>query len=310
MPEPDLGLRLTPAAGAAVMSTGILSTATHMAGLRALSLGLLALAVVGELVLGAGLTRQLLRNRPQVVADAATPASLTGVAATSVIGARVAALGWTGVVWGLLAAAALLWLVLLPLVLLRWQVPTVGASFLVCVATEALAVLAAIAGTGTRPVLVGALAAFLLGLVLYAVVVARFDWRQLKVGAGDHWVLTGALAIAGLAGAELVESSTRGGLLHGLRQPLRVLDLALWVAAVAGYLLLAVCELRWPRPRYDIRRWATVFPMGMTAAATFAVAGAERVPELTVLGHVLLWPGVAAWALVAAGALRRRFGPA
>jgi tellurite resistance protein TehA-like permease len=66
--------------------------------------------------------------------------------------------------------------------------------------------------------------------------------------------------------------------------------------------VLLWCELRWPRRRYDVRRWATVFPMGMTAAASFAVARAERLPALAVLGHVLLWPALAAWALTVAGA--------
>jgi tellurite resistance protein TehA-like permease len=215
------------------------------------------------------------------------------------------------VVWGLLAASALLLLALLPYVLLRWEVPTVGTSFLVCVATEGVAALAATQGAvaGNRPVVVAGLAAFLLGLTLYAVVVARFDWRQLKVGAGDQWVVAGALAIATLAAAQLVEGTVRLGLLRQVQQPLRVLDLALWVAAVSGYLLLLVCELRWPRPRYDIRRWATVFPMGMTAAATFAVGRADRLPALSGLGHAFLWPALVAWALTAAGAIRRRFGP-
>jgi tellurite resistance protein TehA-like permease len=290
------------------MSTGILSTATQVAGLRIVSLALLALAVLGELALGAAVLGQLVGDRPTVVADAGTPASLTGVAATSVIGARIASVGWTGVVWGLLAASALLWLVLLPLVLLRWQVPTVGTSLLVCVATEGLAVLAATqgAGTGDRPVVLAGLAAFLLGLIFYAVVVARFDWRQLAVGAGDQWVIAGGLAIASLAGAHLVAVSARLGLLQRAQQPLRMLDLALWAAALAGYSVLVLCELRWPRRRYDVRRWATVFPIGMTAAASFAVAQTEHLPALTVLGHVLLWAGLAAWALTAAGAARTR----
>ena len=289
------------------MSTGILSTATQMAGLRPVSWVLLALAVLGELVLAAALVGRLLGDRPGFVADAGTPASLTGVAATAVIGGRIASLGWTGAAWALLAVSALLWLVLLPFVLWHWQVPTVGAGFLVCVATEGLAVLAGVQGaiTGSRLVVAAGFAPFLLGLVLYAVVVARFDWRQLVVGAGDHWVVSGALAITSLAGAELLRSSDRLGL-HRIVQPLRLLDLAVWAVAVAGYAVLLGCELRWPRRRYDIRRWATVFPMGMTAAASFAVAQAGRLPTLTVVGHVLLWPGLAAWAFTAAGATRGR----
>ena len=293
---------LPPTAGAAVMSTGILSTATQMAGLRSVSWVFLALAVLGEVVLGAAVLGRLISDRPGFVADAGTPASLTGVAATAVIGSRVASVGWTGAAWALLVLSTLLWLVLLPFVLSRWQVPTVGASFLVCVATEGLAVLAGVqaGATGKPPVAAAGLAAFLLGLLLYAGVVARFDWRQLLIGAGDHWVLAGALAITSLAGAELLQSNDR--LPPRFHQQLRVLDLVVWGVAMGGYALLLGCELRWPRWRYDIRRWATVFPLGMTAAASFAVGRAERLLVLTVIGHVLLWPAVAAWALTAVGA--------
>jgi tellurite resistance protein TehA-like permease len=286
------------------MSTGILSTATQIAGLPVLAWLLLALAVAGELVLAVGLGVRWLTDRPGWLADAATPASLTGVAATAVIGGGVAALGWTRPAWMLLAGAGLLWAALIPRVLRHWQVPTVGGSFLICVATEALAVLAATLAqaTGSRPAAYAGSAAFLLGLVLYAVVLARFDWHQLTVGAGDQWVVAGALAISSLAGAQLVLAGDRLGLLgRALRGPLRALDLGVWALALAGYVVLLVCELRWPRWGYDVRRWATVFPMGMTAAASFAVAEAERLPGLAVIGHVLLWPGLAAWALTVAG---------
>lgn len=296
------------AAGAAVMSTGILSTATEIAGLRRMSWALLALAVLSGVVIGGGLAGRLLTDRPGTVADARTPASLTGVAATAVIGARIASLGWSGAAWALMAVSAAMWLVLVPFVLRHWQVPAVGAGFLVCVATEGLAVLAAEQGTatGNRPAVAAGSAAFVLGLILYAVVVARFDWRQLAIGAGDQWVLAGALAITSLAAAELVRASARLGLLPHFRQPLRAVDLAVWATAMLGYVVLVACELRWPRLRYDVRRWATVFPLGMAAAASFAVAEVERLPALTVLGHVLLWPALVACALAGVGAARRR----
>src|SRR3954467_5973669 len=128
-------------------------------------------------------------------------------------------------------------LVLLSFVLRRWQVPTVGGSFLICVATEGLAVLAATQGAvaGSRPAVGAGFAAFLLGLVLYAVVVARFDWRQLIVGAGDQWVVAGALAITSLAGAKLVLAGDLLDLAGSVRQPLRLLDLSVWAVAVIGY---------------------------------------------------------------------------
>jgi hypothetical protein len=47
--------------------------------------------------------------------------------------------------------------------------------------------------------------------------------------------------------------------------------------------------------------------MGMAAAATSAVGRTEQLPGLTVLGHLFLWPALAAWALTAACAARRRW---
>ncbi|MFG3018213.1 hypothetical protein ACGFZQ_06605 [Streptomyces sp. NPDC048254] len=67
--------------------------------------------------------------------------------------------------------------------------------------------------------------------------------------------------------------------------------------------------------RYDVRRWATAFPMGMTAAAmlsatamlsaaaVLSVAAAVGVPWLKWPGRVLVWVAVAAWPAVAAGAV-------
>ena len=203
-------------------------------------------------------------DRPRWLADAATPAALTGVAATAVIGGGVAALGWTRTAWMLLAVAGLLWAALIPRVLRHWQVPTVGGSFLICVATEALAVLAATLAraTGSRPAVYAGSAAFLLGLVLYAVVLARFDWHQLTVGAGDQWVVAGALAISSLAGAQLVLAGDRLGLLGRVRGQLRDLDVGLWALALAGYAVLLVCELRWPRWRYDVPALGHGLPHG------------------------------------------------
>jgi hypothetical protein len=36
--------------------------------------------------------------------------------------------------------------------------------------------------------------------------------------------------------------------------------------------VLLLDEALHPRPRYDVRRWSTVFPVGMYAACSFAVA--------------------------------------
>jgi hypothetical protein len=286
------------------MSTAVLSVASAGAGMGVLSWVLLAIALAAEFVLGIALVTRLVADRSSWLADARTPGSLTGVAATAVIGSRLASIGWEPAAWLCLAVGALLWSVLMPLVLRHWRVPTVGVSFLVCVATEGLAAL--LATVGGRAAVSAGLACFVLGLVLYAGVLARFDWRQLSVGAGDQWVVAGALAISSLAGAQLVLAGERLHLLTPLQAPLRIATLVIWAIALTGYVVLLGTELGWPRWAYDQRRWATVFPMGMTAAASIAVGAVEGLRSVTVVGEVLLWPGLAAWVLTAVASTRAR----
>ncbi len=91
----------------------------------------------------------------------------------------------------------------------HWATPTVGVSFVVVVATEALAVAAATLATSldARWLIDTALVPFALGLAFYVFVITRFDWRQLAIGRGDHWVSGGALA----ASAEDPGLSERAG---------------------------------------------------------------------------------------------------
>ncbi|MFD0549362.1 hypothetical protein ACFQ0X_09365 [Streptomyces rectiviolaceus] len=85
---------------------------------------------------------------------------------------------------------------------------------------------------------------------------------------------------------------------------LRIVTLVALGLAFAWYAVLVVCELRWPRLHYDVRRWATVFPLAMTAVAALSTSTAAAVPALWTCGKVLIWPALAVWAVVAAGAFR------
>ncbi|MFF0158846.1 tellurite resistance/C4-dicarboxylate transporter family protein [Streptomyces sp. NPDC005263] len=305
--------RRSPAAGAAVMATGVLSVGLHLAEYEVLSQVTLASACVGWLGLAAHFAVGLLRERTGWVAEAGTPGALTSVAATTVLGTRFSALGRQSLAEALLALAALLWPVLLVLVVRHWRRRMPGAVLLSCVATQGLAVLGAtLAAAGTAAWLAHtALVLFWLGLVVYAIALAHFDLRQVVEGPGDQWVAGGALAISALAGATLLAAdSARLNLWNDDDSGvLRAVTVALLVLDLAWYAVLLVAEVGWPRPRYDVRRWATVFPMGMTAAAALSVAtsSAADVPAFETPGEVLLWIAVAVWAVVAAGAVRSAY---
>ncbi|MEU3726335.1 hypothetical protein AB0E73_26995, partial [Streptomyces sp. NPDC031705] len=178
----------------------------------------------------------------------------------------------------------------------HWRRRMPGAAFLVCVATQGLAVLAAAlsAAWSLAWLAQAALACCCLGLLLYVLALARFDFHEVVRGAGDHWIAGGALSITALAGAKLTASPLWTGPAHAA---LRTATLAALCISLAWYAVLLAAELRSPRPRYDIRRWSTVFPLGMTATACLTAAPATGTPWLHPLGEVLLWIAAAAWVL-------------
>ncbi|MER5732048.1 tellurite resistance/C4-dicarboxylate transporter family protein [Streptomyces sp. NPDC002138] len=287
---------LPPAAGAAVMAAGIISVGLHLTGHPVASLVALAVAGALWLVLAADFAVRLLGDRGRFRAEADTPAALTAVAATAVLGARLSLLGWRPAAAVLLVLAAVLWPGLMAAVLRHWHRGASGAAFLVCVATQGLAVLAAVvaADSGRDWLAWAALAAFCLGLLLYGEALVRFDFREVVRGAGDQWVAGGALAICSLAASKLTASPVWVGWPHTALRTATLVTLAL---SLTWYAVLLTAEATHPRPRYDIRRWATVFPLGMTAAASLSAAGPTGVGWLLPLGEVLLWIALAAWLL-------------
>ncbi|WP_254047476.1 tellurite resistance/C4-dicarboxylate transporter family protein [Streptomyces aureus] len=287
------GAAWPPVAGAAVMATGILSVGLSLTGFEVVSVVALWLATALWLLLALGFSALLLGDRRRWEATADTPPALTAVAATTVLGVRFELLGLTPVAVSLLVLAAVVWPVTMVAVLRHLPRRAPGAVFLICVATQGLAVLCAVlapeAGDWLARV---ALGLFLLGLVWYVDALVRFDLRQVVTGAGDHWIAGGALAISALAGSKLLASGVWS---DGAATSLRTTTLVLTALDLAWYAVLLCGELARPRLGYDVRRWATVFPLGMTAVASLSVAAATGVGWLETWGRVLLWIAVAVW---------------
>lgn len=292
---------LPPASGGAVMGTAVVSVALRLDGRSGLSelLMWIALGVWGVLALL--LAARFLFHRTRFLAEAALPASLTGVAGTCVLGARLSLYGWTWAGIVALALGGLLALGLLGTVLQHWRRPTAGASFLLTVSIQSVAVLSATLGlTEDRRGLVDLAAVLLVaGVGLYAWVLRDFDRAQVLDGRGDHWVAGGALAISALAAGRIVAAIDATGALHGLRDLLAAIAIALLVAALLWLPLLAAGELIRPRTQFSALRWATVFPVGMYAAAAFAVGAAEGHAWMTDFARAWVWVAVAVWAVIA-----------
>jgi len=129
------------------------------------------------------------------------------------------------------------------------------------------------------------------GLATYAVLVPGIARRLLRDRfVPDDWIAMGALAIATLAAAELAQRDAAVGL---------------WAAATAWLPVLLVLELRRGTRGYELRRWATVFPLGMYAVATYEAGAVDRLTPLGEVAGVAFWVAVCAWALAAVGLLRQ-----
>ncbi|HEY6962711.1 MAG TPA: hypothetical protein VI408_12545 [Gaiellaceae bacterium] len=283
--------RFPPGSGAFVMGTGIVSVALAVDGAETLSRALLAVAAAGWVALAAtGIVHRY-------------DVSFTAVAGTAVLGARAALLGWGRAAAAMLVVALTLWVVRAARSLSTVPRRAAGAAFLVVVATEALAVLAAFVAADDHAawLAAAALAPFALGLAAYLHVVARFDLHELVDGRGDQWVAGGALAIATLACAKLAAVGEATAVL-------KPAALVLWSSASAWLPFLVAGELRRPFRGYDVRRWATVFPVGMYAVCSFLVASVDHVAAIGSLARAWTWLAVAVWGATLTAAVARTVG--
>lgn len=297
---------IPPASGAVVMGTGIVSIALLLDGHRLLSQVLLVLDALAWLALAVLLPARALDDRRRFAVDLRHPTALTSIAGTEVLGTRLTLGGWDWAGAALLIIGVLIWVGLVPHVLRYWQTPTIGASFILTVATESLALLAATLAFADRAawLVYAALVPFCLGLCFYALVLRRFDFRQLSVGIGDHWVTGGALAISTVAAGRIALAAQHTSNLAGAHDAFETLALVLWCLTMIWLPPLILAELLRPRPSYNVRRWSTVFPVGMYAACSFIVGELTKTAGISEFARIWVWVALAVWTLAAAGLVR------
>lgn len=298
---------IPPASGAVVMGTGIVSVALLLDGSHVLSAILLIIDAIIWLALAVLLPARARRDGQRFLVDLRHPTALTSIAGTEVLGTRLTLAGWSWAGVGLLVIAVSIWLGLVPYVLRHWQTPTIGASFILTVATQSLALLAATVAFATRTgwLVYAALVPFCLGLGFYVFVLSRFDFRQLLVGAGDHWVTGGALAISTVAAGRIALAAPRAGALSGGHEALKAIALVLWCLTMLWLPALIAAEIIEPRLSYNVRRWSTVFPVGMYAACSFIVGTLTQTPAISDFARVWVWVSLAVWVIVFGAMVRR-----
>jgi tellurite resistance protein TehA-like permease len=289
------------------MASGVVSIDLYADHQPVLSAMVFSFATAVWLLLAVVLAAPLVYQRGRFAQEAGSPATIASVAATAVLGVRFAAQGYHVAAAVLLAVAGIGWAVLVGPPLRHWETPTVGISFVVGVATDGLALLSATLAIVFRAgwLVSAAVVLLLLGLALYVFTAARFDLRQLLTGMGDHWIAGGALAISALAAGVITEAAGTLGRFSPEHQVLATGTLVLWCLALAWVPALLGCEAVRPRLKYDLRRWATVFPLGMYAACSFTVGQVAGISGISRFGQLETWVAVAATVAVLAGLVRQ-----
>jgi hypothetical protein len=294
---------IRPDVFAAVMATGIVSVAASDHGVDVVSGVLAAVAVVALPVLIYLSALAWKRDAWSIVGDLDTAMGLfTYVAACCVLATRFSGVPFVVLVFGGLALQG--WLALTPLVARSvWRLRGVGLRDrarggweLASVATSGLAIVCAAAG-----ILFWAFAFWVLALVIYVFVTGLVCWRAAHEPAArrdvppEHWILMGGLAIATLAGSHV------HALLHPgpIASAVRVVTIVSW--ALASLWIVPLAIVGWRR----MRDWPAVFPLGMYASATYAMADETGWSWLNGVSLAFLWIAFALWLAVAIPTLHR-----
>ncbi|GAA2406013.1 tellurite resistance/C4-dicarboxylate transporter family protein [Mycolicibacterium llatzerense] len=315
---------LEPGYFALVMATGIVSTATCLLKLHALSAVLLWIAGIAYAVLVAGNVARITLFGNDFRADLADPERsftvFTFVAATDVLGARllldghVTPAGWLAIVGGV-AWLVLGYLIPWTAVLSHPDQPALsrvnGTWFLAVVAAQSVAVMAAglqpLLGDTNRPLALLAVLCWSVGVFLYAAAGMLVALRMLTypVSAQEltppYWIAMGATAITVFAGARIVQMADTPVVVatRGLIAGVAVLFFAFgtWLIPVliaAGFWRHLVRRVPL---RYNTALWSMVFPLGMYGVAGHYLGRADGLPALTDIGDLASWIALGAWVL-------------
>ena len=313
---------LFPGYFALVMATGIIAVAAAQQNRVGLAEVLFVIAAVAYVVLAVLVVLRLARF-PRLLAEDITShtkgfAFLTIVAGTNVLGSASAVIhGWWGLASGLWWASLVLWVVLLYTalfaVVLKGPKPGLGAGingtwFLLIVSIQSIAALGALllARDGGDMLAFVCIAAFLLGIVLYLIVMTmvflRWTFQELEPTEADPpaWIAAGAVAITVLAGSNLLGARLASTRIERVAPFLEGMVVLAWATATFWFPLMVAIGVwrhlvRRVPLRYHPSYWSLVFPLGMYAAATFKMRAAIGLEALGWLPKVTLVVALVAW---------------
>jgi tellurite resistance protein TehA-like permease len=321
------------------MATGIISIACFLLEMQGISRVLLGIDVVAYVVLCLLLLLRLLFFFSRVKADindhVRGPGFFTFVAGTCVLGSALL------IVLDRFRPALALWFVGLSLwivimyafftaVTVRENKPSIeaglnGGWLLAVVATQSISVLGTLlagrVGDYREPILFFTLCMFLLGCMLYLLLITLIFYRFTFVNVTmasltpPYWINMGAVAITTLAGARLIIAAPAWSLMNELTPFLKGFTLFFWAAGTWWIPLLLALGFwrhvyrRFPL-RYDPQYWGMVFPFGMYTVCTFQLAHAINFPPLLVIPRYFIYLALAGWIAASVGLIGTSIRPA
>jgi len=325
---------LFPGYFALVMATGIVSIASHLLKMETVAQVLFQLNKVAYVVLWLLYLARLLFFSQKLGADlvdhARGPGFFTMVAGTCVLGTQFMTLaGDRTTALALWSLGFGLWHILIyaffTAVTVKETKPTLeaginGAWLIAVVATQSVSILGTLLAPGVgawkETVLVYTLSMYLLGGMLYILIMAIIFYRFLffrlepKQLTPPYWIGMGAVAITTLAGDTLILNAGQWAFLGELLPFLKGFNIFFWAIATWWIPLLVILGAwrhiykRYPLS-YDPQYWGLVFPLGMYTTCTFQLAKALQLPFLLAIPQYFVYIALAAWLATFAGLIYR-----